>query len=136
VIQSLEQESWSEWTTALHDAQVDLALPKFELSYEIALKDVLSSLGMGIAFIPSEADFTRMYNGPNDLYISKVRHKTFVKVNEEGTEAAAATSVDVGVTSVPQFVQFKVDRPFVFIIRENHSGAIMFMGKIYDPSNS
>ena len=86
---------------------------------------------MGVAFSPGAADFTRMY-APGGLYIDEVKHKTFVKVDEEGTEAAAATSVGIGVVSAPPM--FVVDRPFVFVLREKLSGTILFMGKIVDPT--
>jgi serpin B len=86
---------------------------------------------MEVAFSQDEADFTNLYAGPERAFISKVKHKTFVDVNEEGTEAAAVTSVEVGVTSMPQRVV--VDRPFLFAIRENYSGTILFMGKIVNP---
>jgi serpin B len=87
---------------------------------------------MGIAFDPDQADFTGMYKGPEPLFISKVKHKTFVEVNEEGTEAAAVTSVEIAMTSAPPWM--RVDRPFVFVIRENKSQTILFMGKIVEPT--
>jgi serpin B len=97
----------------------------------VSLNEVLKALGMEIAFDTDQADFTNLYAGPERAYISKVKHKTFVDVNEEGTEAAAVTSVEIGVTSAPQRVV--VDRPFLFAIRENYSGTILFMGKIVRP---
>jgi serpin B len=108
-----------------------VSIPKFSLEYEIELNDALTALGMGIAFSDTDADFTRMHRD-GGLFISEVKHKTFVDVNEEGTEAAAATSVGVGATSAP--MSFIVDRPFVFVIRERLSGTIMFMGKFVDPN--
>ena len=78
------------------------------------------------------AFFTRI-NPAGDLYISNVKHKTFVEVDEEGTEAAAVTSVEVGVTSAPEYIPVQVDRPFAFAIREQHSGTILFIGKIASP---
>jgi serpin B len=87
---------------------------------------------MGVAFDPAAADFARIYSGDERVFISKVKHKTFVDVNEEGTEAAAATSVEVGVTSLPPMIA--VDRPFVFAIREKLSGTILFLGVIEDPT--
>ncbi len=105
-------------------------MPKFTLEYEIELNDVLKALGMEVAFTPFVANFSKI-RPENDLYIDKVKHKTFVDVNEEGTEAAAVTSVGFGIISVPG--PFLVDRPFLFVIRERFSGAIIFMGKILDP---
>jgi len=86
---------------------------------------------MEVAFSEAEADFSNLYTGPGRAYLSRVKHKTFMDVNEEGTEAAAVTSVEVGVTSAP--ARLVVDRPFLFAIRENLSGTILFMGKIVRP---
>ena len=129
LIEQLNQDSWNEWVGQLHTEEMHVSLPKFTLEYEIELKDALSALGMGIAFSDA-ADFTRMY-APGEIFISEVKHKAFVDVNEEGTEAAAATSVGVAPTSMP--TSFVVDRPFVFVIREKLSGTILFMGKVVDP---
>ncbi|MBN1447541.1 MAG: serpin family protein [Bacteroidetes bacterium] len=120
----------SGWTGILEKlvtTEMTLQLPRFTLEYEVALKDILSAMGMGIAFDPGRADFTGINSG-GDLYITRVKHKTFVEVNEEGTEAAAATSVEVGLTSVPSVM--RVDRPFLFLIHERHSGAILFIGQV------
>jgi serpin B len=87
---------------------------------------------MEIAFDPDQADFTKMYKGPEPLFISKVKHKTYVEVNEEGTEAAAVTSVEIMTTGLPPLM--RVDRSFVFVIRENKSQTILFMGKIVEPT--
>jgi serpin B len=115
--------------------ELTLQLPKFTLEYELELNDVLKMLGMEIAFNPAEADFTRMYKKEEvgmNLYISKVKHKTFVEVNEEGTEAAAVTSVEMRLESVGIFM--RIDRPFIFVLRENRSGTILFIGKIVEPT--
>lgn len=131
VIESLDQKIWNEWTGRFRSTGVSLRLPRFKLEYEVTLNDVLSSLGMEIAFNPYEADFTRINPNQEDLYISNVKHKTFVEVDEEGTEAAAVTSVEVSVTSAGGgAVPVHVDRPFVFAIREQHSGTILFVGKV------
>jgi serine protease inhibitor len=87
---------------------------------------------MEIAFVPGGADFTKINPTPGLLYISEVRHKSFVDVNEEGTEAAAATVVEIRETSAPSRVV--IDRPFLFAIRERFSGTILFMGLIMDPT--
>jgi serpin B len=128
---ALTQEIWDGWVASLDSNELFVRMPKFTLEYEISLNDVLKALGMTIAFEPGQADFTNLYTGPGEAYITEVKHKTFVDVNEEGTEAAAVTSVGIGVTSIPQMVL--VDRPFLFAIRENLSGTILFMGKIVDP---
>jgi len=124
-------ENWAAWTDGFSTQKVDLAMPKFTTRYEIKLNDALAALGMGVAFTDL-ADFTRMY-APGGLAIDEVKHKTFVKVDEEGTEAAAVTSVGVVDTSLPQIISMRIDHPFVFAIRENHSQTILFIGKIVAP---
>ena len=132
-ITEFSSENWMQWIGRFSKAAGSVYLPKFELEYEISLNDVLTALGMGIAFT-GQADFTRI-NKNGNLYISQVKHKTFVKVDEEGTEAAAVTVVEISLTSVgPTGFVMRVDRPFVFFIREHHSQTILFMGKITDPS--
>lgn len=127
----LDAARWDEWTASLHDVKIGLTLPKFRLEYKRELKDDLSALGMRVAFDPFRADFGRMADLSQTggrLFITRVTQKTFVDVNEEGTEAAAATSVGIGVTSAP--VTLAVDRPFVFVIRERLSGTIFFVGQV------
>ncbi len=134
LIARLDQQTWNDWIGNFSVEDVDLDLPKFKLSWESCLNDVLISLGMGVAFSPGGADFSRIADvSPNNLYISKVLHKTFIDVNEEGTEAAAATSVEIGITSVSPFYKMEINRPFIFVIREHHSQTILFMGRIVEP---
>jgi serpin B len=128
---SVTREQWNAWVAGLDSTESLVGLPRFTLEYDITLNDALKALGMDVAFDPNAADFTNLYAGPQRAYISRVKHKTFVDVNEEGTEAAAVTSVEVGVTSAPQALV--VNRPFLFAIRENLSGTILFMGKIIRP---
>ncbi|MBR9976062.1 MAG: serpin family protein, partial [Bacteroidetes bacterium] len=130
--EALQPTQWASWLEALQETSMDLQLPRFTLSYETRLVDVLTQLGMGIAFDPNQADFTGI-NAAGDLHISDVRHKTFVKVDEEGTEAAAVTSVEMGTTSMPPVM--RVDRPFVFVIHERHTGAILFIGQVTRPED-
>ncbi len=111
--------------------ELNLYLPKFELEWKSSLNDVLKAMGMEIAFNTALADFTRINSGGN-LFIDEVLHKTFIKVDEEGTEAAAVTSVGIGLTAMPEIVEFRVDRPFIFLIKENHSGTILFVGKVLE----
>ncbi len=129
LIAEFEPEQLNCWLSQFSGDSLNIFLPKFTLEYELMLNDVLTALGMGIAFGGS-ADFSNMlpYKG---IWISKVMHKTFVEVNEQGTEAAAATSVHLveGLSD-----DFLVDRPFLFMIRENESGTILFIGKITDPT--
>ena len=125
----LDAARWDHWVASLHESKLGLALPKFRMEYKRELKDDLSSLGARIAFDPLLADFSRMAAiEPDRLYITRATHKTFVDVNEEGTEAAAVTSIGIGVTSAP--MTLAVDRPFLFAIRERLSGTIFFLGQV------
>jgi serine protease inhibitor len=130
LVDGLTAEQWNDWIAGLREGESEIFLPKFKLTNDLTLNGTLTALGMGIAFDPNNADFSRMHSPP-ELFISEVKHKTYVDVNEEGTEAAAVTSVGVGVTSVPPTLD--VNRPFVFALRENLSGTILFMGVIRDP---
>ena len=130
LVGDLDEARWNAWIGALTEQRVHVVLPRFELEYEIELKSVLEAMGMTDAFAPGRADFSRMRSG-GGLWIDHVKHKTFVKVDEEGTEAAAVTSVAI-VESAPPTLRF--DRPFVLAIRERFSGTILFLGKIVDPS--
>lgn len=129
--QTLSATQWDAWMTALKERDVKLQLPRFTLEYEVGLNDILASMGMDAAFDPARADFSGI-NPDDALVISDVRHKTFVLVNEEGTEAAAVTSVEVGTTSVPTVTVLRVDRPFIFVIHERNTGAILFIGQLTD----
>ena len=110
-------------------------LPKFETTYKTDLNKELSKMGMPLAFSESSADFSGM-TGKRDLYISDVIHQAFIRVDEEGTEAAAATAVTMRCTAAytPQAKIFKADHPFIFLIRENTTGSILFIGKINNPA--
>jgi serine protease inhibitor len=130
VMSQLNDENWLSWLGQFETRDLALQVPKFEIEFEKSLKDALGAMGMAIAFTDS-ADFTGI-NRLGNLLITEVKHKTYVKVDEEGTVAAAVTSVGVGYTSAP--FEFVVDRPFLFVIHENHSGTILFMGKIVDPT--
>ena len=123
---NLNAGNWGDWISQFQDRRHDMMLPRFKLEYEVSLNDTLEALGMGIAF-GSGADFSGM--APS-LFISEVKHKTFVEVNEEGTEAAAVTAV-VGVKSVPSV--FRVDRPFFFAIYDAETETILFMGTVTEP---
>jgi len=127
LISEFNQENWDFWLNSFSENTMELYLPKFKLEYKIELKKVLTALGMGIAF--GDADFSKLGGG----YIGKVLHKTFVDVNEEGTEAAAVTMVRIDFGSLIQDNIMRVDRPFIFAIREESTGTILFMGKIVEP---
>jgi serine protease inhibitor len=128
----LTQQVWNSSTSSLASREVELYFPKFKFEYEKTLNDMLKSMGMSVAFSRTDADFTNI-DKRGQLYISEVKHKTFVQVDEEGTEAAAVTSVGIGATSVGQNPVMRVDRPFIFAIRENNSETVLFIGKIVEP---
>lgn len=128
----LTQAQWALWIAALTEKEAEIYLPKFTLEYGKKLNDALIAMGMRLAFAPSEADFTNI-DKAGGLYISEVQHKTFVQVDEEGTEAAAVTSVGVGRTSIGDNFVMRVDRPFIVVIREQNTGTILFIGKIVQP---
>jgi serine protease inhibitor len=130
-------KSWDEWSGKFQDAKGDLYLPRFSMEYEKSLNEVLKDMGMGIAFDTGRADFFDMvtWEGEPRLFISAVKHKAFIEVNEKGTKAAAVTSVEMGVTSAPAYwFNMKADRPFVFLIHDSETDAILFMGAVTDPS--
>ncbi len=111
----------------------EVAIPRFNFETQYELDSELSAMGMPIAFSPGNADFSGM-DGTKDLYISKVIHKAFIEVNEEGTEAAAATAVIMALTSMPEHKTFRADHPFVFVIQEKKTGAVLFLGRVADPT--
>jgi serine protease inhibitor len=127
---SLREDTWAQWTEQFREVELDLYLPRLKLEYERKLNDDLKALGMHDAFDHKVADFTRMAPAPlgHLLYVDFVKQKTYVDVNEEGTEAAAATAVGIGLESAPPAM--RVDRPYLFAIRERLSGTILFIGKI------
>jgi serine protease inhibitor len=122
------------WLASLKSTEVLVIMPRFKVTSEFNLSSTLTSLGMPDAFNVNRADFSGM-DGTRELHISAVIHKAFVDVNEEGTEAAAATGVVVGVTSLPLPPPvFQADHPFVFLIRDDRSGSILFLGRLADPA--
>jgi serpin B len=131
-VAGLTQDQWSTWTAHLAKKEVSVYVPKFRINWQSQLKNVLSAMGMAVAFSDS-ADFTGI-DRRGSLSISSVLHVTFVQVDEEGTEAAGVTSVGVGVTSVGGPVIMRLDRPFIYAIREHQSGTILFIGKLALPS--
>ncbi len=112
---------------------VQLSLPKWEFRTQSALADVLKAMGMPTAFDPNAADFSGMTE-QEQLFISAVAHEAFIAVDEEGTEAAAATAVVMGTTSMPQYQEVVVDRPFLFVIHDVEQGAPLFLGRVSDPT--
>ncbi len=131
---SLDGAFLREVIVSLGRQQVNLRFPRFEFRAQAQLKPALSELGMPIAFT-DEADFSAMTPEGDDLLIQDVIHEAFISVDEEGTEAAAATAVIVGVTSAPMDpVELTVDRPFLFAIRDTETGALLFLGRVVDPT--
>jgi serine protease inhibitor len=129
---SLDAGRWNGWLGEFREREVDLYLPKLKLAYERRLNDDLQALGMRAAFERTGADFTRMSPRGTELFISLVKQKTFVDVHEEGTEAAAVTAVEITLESAPVIPTMRVDRPYLFAIRERLSGTILFLGKIVE----
>ncbi|MBD1923280.1 serpin family protein [Microcoleus sp. FACHB-831] len=127
---NLNAENWYEWMSQFQNMKGTIVLPRFQLEHEVQLKNALIALGMGMAF---EGGFPQMCNDEN-LAISRVIHKTFLEVNEEGTEAAAATAVMMArsMSLKPTFTMM-VDRPFFCAIRDNETGTLLFMGSIMEP---
>ena len=111
-----------------------VSLPKFKFEFEDSLNNALTSMGMGIAFLPGLADFTNI-NPDRQLYISMVKQKAYVDVNEQGTEAAAVTVVEINFTSagMDDKIYFTVNHPFLFVIMEKESKSIIFIGRVIIP---
>jgi serpin B len=132
---NLTVADWETWMKSFRVAPGELMLPRFKIDYEVELNDALKALGMAEAFDSNRANFSGIAQG--GIYISRVKHKTFAEVNEEGTVAAAVTGITAQVTSmqIPQenFIM-KVDRPFFVAIRDNVTGTVLFMGSIADPA--
>jgi serpin B len=131
--QRLTAENLATWLDGLREQEVIVSIPKFKMTSKFSLQTVLGQMGMAQAFT-SAADFSGM-TGRRDLFISAVIHQAYVDVNEEGTEAAAATGVVMKMTSIGpnRTPVFKADHPFIFMIRDNKSGSILFLGRVLDP---
>jgi serpin B len=130
---SLTADKLAGWLGQAREEEVEVGLPKFQATSEFSLKDQLAALGMKKAFVPGAADFSGM-NGRDDLYITAVVHKAFVDVNEQGTEAAAATGVVVGLRATPVRPVFRADHPFVFLIRDTRNDSVLFLGRLVNPT--
>jgi serpin B len=139
-IKNLEQQltcdALAGWLAKMHKQEVRVFIPRFKMTSEFELAKVLGAMGMQDAF-SDKADFSGM-TGNKDLLISAVVHKAYVEVNEEGTEAAAATGVRMAPTSAapsPSPLVFRADHPFIFLIRDNHTGSILFIGRVANPQS-
>jgi len=130
--EGLQSQQVSDVISGLQPTEVALTMPKFEFDSEFSLKDTLAGMDMPIAF-SSSADFSGMTGNP-ELFISDVVHKAFVAVDEAGTEAAAATAVIMPTSAAPELpVEVTIDRPFIFLIRDIETGAILFVGRVMNP---
>jgi serpin B len=131
----LDAARFGQITAALQGAQVELSLPRFKIETKSDLSTVLAGMGMPLAFDPDKADFSGM-TAQERLYVSKVIHQANISVDENGTEASAATAVVMaaGASPAAQQVTFKVDKPFLFAVRDTSTGAILFLGRVTDPS--
>ena len=134
-LEQFNLEKWQEWTSKLRQKEGTVEIPRFKLEYTLTINDVLKRLGMNRSFDPQRANFSALTSMP--VYVSEVLHKTYLEVNEEGTEAAAVTSMIAGATAMmPKEEPFilRADRPFVCILREQKTGSFLFMATIVNPS--
>jgi serine protease inhibitor len=134
LIRQCTAAQWIEWSRLFQNSKGTVMLPKLKLEYEIQMNTILSNLGMAVAFNPSQADFSNI-SKTDPLYITMVKQKTFLQVDEEGTEAAAVTGITFGVTSVgpSHGFFFRADRPFVLVIRDHATDSILFVARIMKP---
>jgi len=139
LVADITPETWPEWRKRLSYREVHLTMPRFKLEYSRLFNKPLIALGMESAFDSRTADFSGLWDASKTadpgVYVSFVIQKTFLEVNEEGTEAAAATAIGIKADSVPPPPEeMRVDRPFLCAIVDDRSGLILFMGAIDDPS--
>jgi serpin B len=131
--QGLQAQRVDTIIKGLQHAEVTITIPQFEFDSDFSLKDTLAGMGMPIAFTEN-ADFSGM-TGNRELFISDVIHKAFVSVDEKGTEAAAASAVIMTLSAMPsQLVEVTIDHPFIFLIRDIDTGAILFVGRVLNPA--
>jgi serpin B len=126
----LDSATLDEVVGRLQPTDLEIYVPKFKYAAELSLAETLAGMGMPSAFDAGAADFSGM-DGRRDLVVTGVIHKAYVAVDEKGTEAAAATGLVVGATSMPQTVA--VDRPFIYLIRDRETGTVLFMGRVVNP---
>ena len=126
-------ENWQKWSEQFRLQEGAIKLPKFQLEYEVLLNQALTDLGMGIIFEDNQADFSAMTS--QSVLIDRIKHKTFIEVNEEGTEVAGTTSIGLTPTSLNMAQPFEmiVNRPFFFVINDNQTSTILFMGSVVEP---
>lgn len=128
---AMDAENLTNWKTNLFEIEIDVEIPKFKFETKYSLTNLLKDMGIVDAFSPGVANFSGM-DGTNNLFISNALHQAYVEVNEEGTEAAAATAIIVELTAITN--QFRADHPFVFLIQHKETGAVLFMGRVMNPA--
>ncbi|MDD5601261.1 MAG: serpin family protein, partial [Actinomycetota bacterium] len=137
LLESLSVDKWNSIKDSFSSREVSLTMPEYKMEYGIkSLKDALTTLGMGIAFDREQADFSGIYkSGETPCWISDVLHKAVIEVNEKGSEAAAAAVEEMALSAMPdeEIIEFTVDRPFFFMIIDERTGSILFMGKVMEP---
>lgn len=135
VISLMSAENVNDWLLKMTEQKKKVYLPKFEFKFDDSLVDEMKVLGMTDAFSEAKANLSGISDAAK-LVVSEVMHKSYIKVDERGTEAAAVTGITVGVTSVGPDTSFRVDHPFVFAIREKDTKAILFIGKVMNPKQN
>jgi serpin B len=136
-LRTLTSAQWDRWMWTFSETEGVVGLPRFKFEHCVDLVPILAMLGMSEAFDPDKSHFDGLALPPPPVYIGQVIHRAVVEVNEEGTEAAAVTAIAVAVASLghsePRRFQMVLDRPFFFVIRDDHSNMILFMGAVNDP---
>jgi serpin B len=128
----LSLENLNKWREMLQSKEVVVYFPKLKIVRKYAMVDDLKKMGMPSVFDPSRADLSGL-TGKRDLFVTAVYHQAYVDINEEGTEAAAATGIVVGRTAVEKRIIFRADHPFIFLIQDRRNENILFMGRVYNP---
>ena len=131
----MNDQTIASWVNALKIARVKVTLPRFTMTNRFELSKILASMGMRSAFDPRTANFSGI-DGTRELYIDQAIHKAFIAVDEKGTEAAAATALTVrvgGLAPTTPPIEFRVDHPFVFFVRDVNIGSVLFMGRVVEP---
>jgi serpin B len=133
-------ENWQKWQNAFNQTDVNLSLPKLRIDYSEDLSAGLAHIGMPEAFDLDKADFANLIGSPYKCWISRVLQKTYINIDEKGTEAAAATAVIMGETAAcinnqKKAVDFKADHPFVFLLIDKTTNEILFLGSITNPNS-
>ena len=129
----INAENLSAWRSNFIEDDIIVKIPKFKFEKKYGLNNIMRDMGIIDAFEPDIADFSGM-DGTKWLFISDALHQSYIEVNEEGTEAAAATAIVMEATYIPEYTEFVADHPFLFLIQHKETGAILFMGKAMDPS--